>query len=54
MVATLFLIGSGLTRASLRQIGVRPLFLAVVLWFLVSVGSLVAIRLGWLRVSLPL
>ncbi len=53
MVATLFLIGAGLTRESLKQIGIRPLFMAVVLWVLVSVGSLVAIQAGWLQVEIP-
>lgn len=47
MVAILFLVGAGLTRASLKKVGVRPLSLAVVLWVLVSVGSLVAIQAGW-------
>ncbi len=53
MVATLFLIGAGLTRDSLRQIGVRPFFLAVVLWLLVSIASLAAVASGWVKVSLP-
>jgi uncharacterized membrane protein YadS len=53
MVATLFLIGAGLTRASLKQVGLRPLALAVVLWVLVSVGSLAAIQAGWLHVDIP-
>jgi uncharacterized integral membrane protein (TIGR00698 family) len=54
MVATLFLVGSGLTRGSLRQIGPRPLVLAIGLWILVSVGTLGAIKIGWLELSLPL
>ena len=53
MVATLFLIGAGLTRESLKQVGVRPLSLAVTLWILVSVGSLAAIQAGWLHVDIP-
>ena len=50
MVAVLFLVGAGLTRASLRQVGVRPLSLAVLLWVLVSAGSLVAIQVGWMPI----
>ena len=53
MVATLFLIGAGLTRQSLGRIGVRPLALAVVLWLIVSSVSLVAVKSGWLKVGLP-
>jgi len=53
MVATLFLIGAGLTRDSLRQIGVRPFFLAAVLWLVVSIASLAAVASGWVSVSLP-
>jgi uncharacterized integral membrane protein (TIGR00698 family) len=54
MVATLFLIGAGLTRASLRRIGARPLVLATVLWVVVSGVTLVLIARGWLSVALPL
>jgi uncharacterized integral membrane protein (TIGR00698 family) len=54
MVATLFLIGGGLTRASLRQIGLRPFFMAVVLWLTVAGVSLAAVSLGWINLSLPL
>jgi len=53
MVATLFLIGAGLTRENLKQIGARPLFMAVLLWVLISVGSLAAILGGWLHVNVP-
>lgn len=37
---TLLLIGAGLTRRSLAAVGVRPLILGVVLWFLVSAAGL--------------
>ncbi len=52
MVATLFLVGAGLTRESLRRIGVRPLLLAASLWLVVSLVSLVAVASGWVSVSL--
>jgi uncharacterized integral membrane protein (TIGR00698 family) len=45
LVVTLFLIGSGLTRAVLQKVGVRPLLQAVTLWALVSVISLSALFL---------
>ncbi|MCE9575225.1 MAG: putative sulfate exporter family transporter [Deltaproteobacteria bacterium] len=43
MVVALFLIGAGLTRAALRQVGVRPLVLGVALWVIVAGTSLVVI-----------
>ncbi|MGC4064771.1 MAG: putative sulfate exporter family transporter [Polyangiaceae bacterium] len=42
---TLFLIGLGLTRRSIRALGVRPLLQAALLWILLTVGTLVAVRL---------
>lgn len=44
LTVTLFLIGAGLTRASIRAVGARPLILGVILWLLVSSVSLVAVR----------
>ncbi len=43
LTATLFLIGTGLSRRSLRQVGVRPLLQGVLLWIVVGCGSLAAI-----------
>ncbi|MES2765609.1 MAG: putative sulfate exporter family transporter [Bacteroidota bacterium] len=40
LTLTLFLIGAGLSRTALKSVGVRPLILGVVLWILISVGSL--------------
>lgn len=48
--ATLFLIGSGISIATLRKVGARPLVLGVVLWLIVGVLSLALIRggvIGW-------
>lgn len=42
--ATLFLIGSGISVATLRKVGARPLLLGVVLWLIVGVLSLLLIR----------
>ncbi|HYF03012.1 MAG TPA: putative sulfate exporter family transporter, partial [Patescibacteria group bacterium] len=40
LTLTLFLIGAGLSRTALQSVGVRPLILGIVLWILISVGSL--------------
>lgn len=47
LTVTLFLIGTGITRASLRRVGARPLIQGVVLWVIVALASLWAIRAGW-------
>ncbi len=43
---SLFLIGAGLTRQTLRQVGFRPLLQGILLWAFISVASLMAVRLG--------
>lgn len=43
LVLTLFLIGAGLTRATLRQVGVRPLVQGVLLWLAVGGLALFAV-----------
>lgn len=43
LTATLFLIGSGVSRQTLRKVGVRPLLQGVFLWFLVASFSLLLI-----------
>ena len=49
LVMTLFLIGAGLTKKVLRQVGVRPLLLGIVLWIIVSVATLALILEGYIR-----
>jgi len=46
LVLTIFLIGAGLTRSVLRTVGLRPMILALSLWVLASVCSLLAIMSG--------
>ncbi len=46
LVLTLFLIGAGLSRATLRAVGARPLVQGVLLWLAVAGASLAAI-LSW-------
>jgi uncharacterized integral membrane protein (TIGR00698 family) len=48
LTATLFLIGSGISVATVKEVGHRPLLQGILLWLLVSVGSLWLIRLGWI------
>jgi uncharacterized integral membrane protein (TIGR00698 family) len=46
LTATLFLIGTGLSMGTLKQVGVRPLIQGVLLWAAVAITSLLAIRAG--------
>jgi uncharacterized integral membrane protein (TIGR00698 family) len=43
LVLTLFLIGAGLTRATLRAVGMRPMLQGVLLWAALGVASLAAV-----------
>ena len=47
LTVTLFLIGSGMSRASLAKVGIRPLVHGVTLWVIVAALSLAIIRGGW-------
>ncbi len=40
LTLTLFLIGTGLSRAALRSVGIKPLILGVFLWAVISISSL--------------
>jgi uncharacterized integral membrane protein (TIGR00698 family) len=46
LTITLFLIGTGISRASIKQVGVRPLAQGIALWLLVAIVSLILIRTG--------
>jgi uncharacterized integral membrane protein (TIGR00698 family) len=50
LTATLFLIGTGISRATLRRVGMPPLLQGVVLWILVGVTSLWLIFAGWISI----
>ena len=50
LTVTLYLIGTGLSTKTLRQVGVRPLLQGVLLWIVVATGSLLLIRNGWIHV----
>ncbi len=49
LTVTLYLIGTGLSRNTLREVGVRPLLQGITLWIIVAVGSLALIRGGWIH-----
>jgi uncharacterized integral membrane protein (TIGR00698 family) len=46
LTATLFLIGTGISRATLKEVGWRPLLQGVLLWIAVGLCSLYCIRTG--------
>lgn len=48
LTATLFLIGSGISRAVLKGVGWRPMLQGVLLWAIVAITSLYLIRTGWI------
>src|SRR5271163_40308 len=48
LTATLFLIGTGLSRQTLREVGWRPLLQAILLWIVVGCGSLYLIRAAFM------
>lgn len=48
MVFVLFLIGLGMTRKLLKSVGYRPFIQGVLLWLIVSAGTLAAIMMGWI------
>ncbi len=49
LTVVLFLIGSGLSKETLRRVGIRPLLQGVCLWAIVAIASLLAIRAGWIE-----
>ncbi len=48
LTATLFLIGSSISRASIKKVGWRPLAQGIALWVIVAVTSLYFIHIGWI------
>jgi uncharacterized integral membrane protein (TIGR00698 family) len=46
LTVTLYLIGSGLSLGTIRQVGLRPLLQGILLWIVVAAGSLALIRIG--------
>jgi uncharacterized integral membrane protein (TIGR00698 family) len=50
LTVTLFLIGAGLNRETLRKVGIRPLLQGLTLWVIVGAGTLAVILFNWIRV----
>jgi uncharacterized integral membrane protein (TIGR00698 family) len=48
LTATLYLIGTGISLATLKKAGPRPLLQGVILWLMISAGTLWLIRAGWI------
>src|SRR5271156_5735307 len=48
LTVVLFLIGTGITRNTLKEVGTRPLVQGVLLWVVVASVSLWAIHAGWI------
>jgi uncharacterized integral membrane protein (TIGR00698 family) len=48
LTVVLFLIGTGITRHTLKEVGMRPLVQGVALWIVVASLSLWAIHAGWI------
>jgi uncharacterized integral membrane protein (TIGR00698 family) len=48
LTATLFLIGTGLSLATLKEVGHRPLIQGMLLWLIISLVSLALIYGGWI------
>lgn len=49
LTVTLYLIGTGLSRKTLQQVGPRPMLQGLILWIIVATGSLALIRGGWIH-----
>jgi uncharacterized integral membrane protein (TIGR00698 family) len=49
LTVTLYLIGTGLSMKTLRDVGVRPFLQGILLWLFVAAGSLTLIRGSWIH-----
>jgi uncharacterized integral membrane protein (TIGR00698 family) len=50
LTVTLYLIGTGISRSTLQQVGVRPLLQGILLWAIVAISSLALIRFGFISI----
>jgi uncharacterized membrane protein YadS len=50
LTATLFLIGTSLSRKTLQAVGVKPFLQGLILWVIVGTASLIAIKAGWISI----
>jgi len=49
LTVTLFLIGTGLNKQTLKHVGFRPLLQGLILWIIVGAGSLALILSNWIH-----
>jgi uncharacterized membrane protein YadS len=49
LTVTLYLIGTGLSMKTLREVGSRPFLQGILLWIFVAAGSLALIHSGWIH-----
>jgi len=50
LTVTLYLIGTGISKSTLKEVGVRPLLQGIVLWAIVAISSLALIRMGLISI----
>jgi len=50
LTVTLFLIGTGLNKETLKKVGVRPLVQGFTLWIIVGTTTLALILMNWIRI----
>lgn len=50
LTVTLYLIGTGISKSTLKQVGPRPLFQGILLWAIVAISSLALIRHGFISI----
>jgi uncharacterized integral membrane protein (TIGR00698 family) len=50
LTVTLFLIGTGLNKETLKNVGLRPFLQGLALWIVVGAGTLALILLDWIRI----
>ena len=50
LTVTLFLIGTGLNRETLKHVGLRPLLQGLALWIVIGTGTLALILCNWIHV----
>jgi len=50
MTVTLYLIGTGISKSTLKQVGVRPLLQGLLLWAIVATASLALICFGFISI----
>jgi uncharacterized integral membrane protein (TIGR00698 family) len=50
LTVTLYLIGTGISKSTLKEVGVRPLLQGILLWAIVATLSLVLIHFDWIAI----